>query len=756
MINNNFFKLYFIIPFFTLVAFSGSLNAAPESNFISTSAKADFSAISIQEILDEYSYINYSKDGLQPITSQTTRFDTIELINPLGITSSCGAIDINFDETLAILLRTFTQSLDLLPPFLLKNSMGFPDISNPKALFEFIYDTSTTIICSGESIVESAAEWGLKAAVDLTVKKKEGIAEKDTTKQESHMMKKLCAAAAKFDKSKKVTKSSDNKSAVSQSEATGKAEGISNVSAATKDCKIRYDGYKSFINLKIANMSLLEEKRKKSLDSSCDVLQNERLKDASKPADERMGYTKVLKLNPIYLSELQPQQITATFSGIDSNVVIQKDGTLESDITICKQCKKDSLKVNVPISAYKPAMLSSMHPIVYNLGYDYSILLNTCISSKAMIQAKSDISAENRDIYVKTCDILGDELSPFPLQLSDPSKPSLDFTQILVNKKSICDLTWFNIDNDQFIIDTIGYSTMALDRTRFIDIDGYNQINTPTLSELRTATKFLILEDFCEKKLIAEIELLDGAYLKNQEVNNMLTARDAKGIYIKIPAWRNNEIYVPPFLELASPLSSTTGTTTTLSTKLYKICEKSTKQKEYFVATTGDSLSPLSVNIIKITANTPEKLATELGFPSLHSTPIDSIRRFTKYDTEMLCDKKPGKTTCALDKLSCGINWNKAASREDTLHVNPESTNKDKDGNDAKIGDFAAYIKRKFDIDKKSAPSQKDFEFNEVLSGRRIEIDSLIEKWYGAIANNYLFNDLIQIEYQNRLNNLRF
>jgi hypothetical protein len=753
MINNNFFKLYIIIPFFTLVAFSGSLNASTENN-ISTSTTIDMGADSIQGVLDEYSYINYSKGKLQTITPQTTSFNKIELINPLGITSSCGTVDINFDETLAILLMAFTQSLELMPPFLLKNTFGFPDISNPKALFEFIYDKSTTIICAGESVVESIAEWGIKATVDLVVKKKEGIADEDKTDQESHMMNKNCAIAAKFDKSEKKTKSSDNKSAVSQSEATGTTDTIENISAATKDCKIRYDGYKSFINAKIADFKLLEAKRKKSLDSSCDVLQNEKLKDAAKPVDERMGYTKVLKLNPIYLSQLQPQKITATFSCIDSNNVFQKDGTLDSDIIIDKQCKKDSLKVNVPLTLYKPTLDSSMHSTIYKLGYDYQTLLSSCISPISMLQALGDNDPEGLDVYFEACKVVNSKLSPFPLELSDPSKPSLDFTQIIVNKKAICDLTWFNIDNDQFIVDTIGYSTMALDSARVKMTNGYQPMTSPSIADLRTATKTVILEDFCEKKLIADIKLLDQEYFSAQEVNNMLAARDAKGVYLKVPAWRNNEVYVPPFLELPSILPAASASTTT-SNKVYKICEKSQKQKEYFVATTDDSSTPLAVNIIKIKAKNLTELISELGFLSSESAPIESTR-FTKYDTEMLCDNKPGQTTCDLKKLSCGINWTKATLREDTLFDNPKSTNKDEAGNDSKIGDFAAYIKRKFEIDKKSASSQKDFEINEVLQGRRTEIDALVKKWYGTMDSNNLFNDLIQIEYQNRLNNLRF
>lgn len=765
MINNNLLKFAFIIPFFASVLLSGPANGTPKDNFISTNAHINFDATTIQEIIDDYSYINYSKDYLQPLSSNTTQFTTIELVNPLGITTGCGTVEANFDETLTILLNAFSQTLEVMPAFLIKNSLGFPDISNPKAVFEFIYDTTTTVICGAESGAEATVEWAFNEPWEHLSNLFSTTSDEESKLTDADQINHLCAQAAEKDEHTSQINAGENKSADDQTESTGIVELTVDMNEAMNKCKAKYDGYKSFINGKIKEVKLLEQKNKKTLKSSCDVLQNERLKDASKPKSDQMGYSKVIEINPIYISELQPHKIEADFNGIKSVVVLQKDSSVDSETIINREDQKDSADVYIPVMPTKTSIVSSMAPNVFKLASEYQRLLDICTSPKLFQESRLklsdadklsfDLSDAQLRAYKDTCPMINSKDSPFPIQLSDPDKPTLDFTKRLLNKKSLCDLTWFNIDNDQFIIDSIGYATMALDKTRFIlNPDNYTQITSPTLPELRAATRDVILEDFCQKKLVNDIDQLEDAFIKNIDTDKILTSRDADGIFLKAQPWRDNEVYVPPYLQLPT-LLSTGSNPPTISNKIVKICEKSPLQTEYFVATVDDS-NPAVTNIVKITASNIRDLVDELGFDDFESTPIESLFP-TKYETELICDKKAGESSCPANKpLACGINWNKSTSREDTLFENPKSTNKDKSGASDKIGDFAAYVKRKFDMDKKSAPSQLDFERNLILKGRRQQTTEVINKFNNTLINHYLFIDLREIEYQNRLNNLRF
>lgn len=753
MKNMDFNKLLFFIPFLVGVLLSTAPLASSNDNFISTSASADFGINSIQSIIDDYSYINYSQDNLLTITGQKTNYKTIELINPLGIKSDCGTVEANLDETLTILLKAYENSIEQMPQFLMKNIHGFPDIRNPKAVFEYIYDITTTLVCTGQSALLSGVEQGLNAPFIYLKNKFKTKTNENITTSDSQQINSSCKRIAELDQAKSKETAGENLAADTQSEGDSKVDFIHQLSENEKKCKAEYDGYKNTINLKIKMFKLLEEKNRVALKSSCDVLQNEKIKDAKKPKDERMGYSKVIEINPIYLSNLQPQSVRAKFSCIESNIQLETDSAISSEIRIDRQCIKNTSLVNVPITPYNPSINSSMASPVYKLGYDYSMLLNTCISPKSMKQVSSNITDAKLKEYSDTCDIINITQSPFPIQLSDPSKDTIDFTQILLNKKAICDLTWFNLDNDQYIIDTIGYATMALDKIRSNTNPDHYPIGSPNLADLRAATKAMILDDYCDKKLVAEIAHLEKEYIKNNITGSILVSRDAKGVFIKAPAWRNNEVYVTPNTPLPVALDPPTGITTTPTT-IHKICEKSPFQEEYYIATTDGTTSGIAT-IMTIAADNIDGLIDELGFDTPEEAPIEHLL-WTKYDTEMLCDKIPGLTSCELDKLSCAINWTEISDRKDYLLDNPNSTNKDEDGNADKLGDYAAYEKRKFELDKKSAPSQRDFEFNEIRKGRKQQISAIVDKFDSTIKNNFLFIDLNEIEFQSRLNNLRF
>lgn len=763
-------KLAFIIPFFTLVLFSNkhlfaSTQTSANDNFISTSAKVRFDKSTIQSIIDDYSYINYSKDYLRPLDASVTKFKTIELINPLGITSGCGTVDINFDETLTILLKAFQQTLEVLPPFLIKNSFGFPDISNPKAIFEFIYDTTTSLVCSGESVATATAEQAFNYPfAELFNKNNMGTDEDEQVVSAGQKMK-CSAIAADKDKDKKSSNTQKPKNAEDKTKGQGNVETTNEYSENFKKCKAKYEDYKSFVNAKIAKIKLLEEKNIKTLKSSCDVLQKEMMLDAKKPSSDRMGNSKTVTFSPVYLSELKSHKVVSKNRGIQGTIVLNKDGTLESEVIIDRERQKKETEVFVEPKPMPIYIDSSLDLTVFKLGSEYQRLLDICTSPKSMEHTITDLTAQKKDdfnftdsdfeIYKQTCDFLNNNNSPFPLQLADPNKPSADYTQRLLSKKAICDLTWFNIENDQFIVDSIGYATMALDKVRF-NAPGSNsiQIQSPTIPELRAATRRIILEDFCEKKLILDIQRLDVAFEKKTDTDMMLTSRDANGLYIKGLSWRINKVYVPTAFELPTPFASG-NTSPIVSTKIHTICEKHSNQTDYHVAFVDDTNPLTNVNIVKIPANNLTQLSSTLGFTDLKSSLFESLIP-TKYETELLCDKKPGKSSCSPDKLSCSINWeNKSNTRKDTLFSNPKSTNKDESGALNKIGDYEAYEKRKNEMDKISAPSQSDFE-KDVLDGRQKLADNKVNVFNDMLINNYLFIDLREIEYQHRLNNLRF
>jgi hypothetical protein len=618
-------------------------------NYNPFSSETVFNFTTINNLLSKDNYFNIKSSDLMSGTPEQANYDTITISNPLGITTGCGTVQANLEETLTIMLDSFKKALTKLPVYFIRNYLGFPDISNPKEVFNFIFDTTTTILCNAEAGIVQLGESGVSGGMTYLSNKYKTTASENKDDASGTQLFHICGSlGADLDDIEQEKETSTNPEATEKTEAKRKEDALTGQSSKYNTCKQKYEDYKAVIEAKIKKFKVYEKKAALELKSSCEVI------NQNSPSIRK----KTVHFNPIYVSQNQVQEtipelssgITTARSKINSDEV--KPGHREEDgqeILIDKESIRNDLKVPGKLELYRPG-ISNMSATVYRLGSEYANTITHCLNGFDSDQANQD----SRFSFI--CDKIDQSISPFPMILGS-SEVQNDFLKIIEKKKMFCDLTLFNSGDNQFLADTIGYVTKILGEEA-------SSFTEPTLLEYQTAVREVIENDYCDNKLYSDVRYLEVKMKENIESFYDRNRMYSEGLIIKMPIWEKKEIFV-------------TSSAVFDDRKVIKVCARAKEQEEYYIASIDPSITDMNeeteVSIIKVESTLISDFADKVESVS------DEIVN-TVLETEMLCSrttgsgkdektvKEAGKTTCKVKNLSCGINWEKDTDRKDNLY----------------------------------------------------------------------------------------
>lgn len=600
------------------------------------SSAITFNKDKIQWLLSKDGYHLNDLDNIQSDVKETRPMASYVLKNPISISTGCGTVTGNIDETLTLMLAAFKQKLKMLPRDYMKKVLGLPDINNPKEVFEFIYDTTTTMVCAGEAGVVQGMESVTWASVayfkDEFDMKFDESKETSVSTQVGHG----CPTQARDDENTEVKLSGTNKKGNESAEGGITEKGARGHNAKFNDCKQAYETYKTYIQGKVDRLSVYKEQAKQAKNTSCSVLAN------------KSGISEDFPLpNPFAKSsEADDDQILTADSKFSKLNINFSENGIKSEILVNKEAVVDEVSPEGTLKKYSD-LNNKISDSVFRVGRSYLNTLTECLN-----QYTSNDKADGMEIkeVPAICAKIDSPNSPYPVQLYNDKRAG--FFPLMETKKLICDTTLFNVDDDQFIADSIGYVTHLLGQDK------------PTIIDLRAATETMVLNDFCSTKYNEEIRQLSRSVDEKVRDKWLEIEDEVRGAITKMQSWQSREIFTLPTANYEGE-------------QVVKICQKSSKQKEYFVATVPanqEITDDTTANIKKIEVSDTAQLALAVN------SHVDAFLTYP-FDNEMLCKPNSGvglgkaADTCEVKHLTCGINYDKETDRTDNLYENQVDPN---------------------------------------------------------------------------------
>lgn len=670
-----------------LLEATNKIKNAPASA-IDTAVEFHLTLVQVNELLRSEDILQFQNSLFNSPTTPPG-FKSLIIDNPLKITTGCGTVEANLDEVLTILLKAFTDALEMLPSYFLRNSLGFPDLSNPKEIFNFIFDSSTTLICQTKAGITQVAETSIWAPFAYIKNKLSTIDLKSTQAASATQADHSCGSSAEQDDTSEKKTTSTNLTADEQAEADIEANAIVQQQKNYQLCKDDFEEYKSYIDAQVKKIKILGDIKTEQAASTCDTINSEISKE------KKYDYNVTLP-NPFYLDLSIPEpKCTGGLNGqiAKACTIMNFDSDEPSTEVVLSQSNIAKItEIPLAISSYQKDAPNEVQSEVFKIGTNYVELITHCLNGT------------DAPLYNGYCSEL-DNSDFFPVKFNYQalSLVNRDILKALEKKKIFCTITEFNVNTPSFIINSIGYATNLISGSS----EQYSIIDPDIL---RTATQTVVLNDFCTKKFDQDISRLKkhlNPYLSDIYTDNIYI--EEQKISRPIFKWAAREVF------MGMPLSYPVPVTTT-SKKIHKICTKHKDQTDYFIAVptlTGP------VDIIKI----PAANTTELSLALDDNNNILSVpTNFFKYETEMLCDGKAGETTCDISKLSCGINWEKTTARLDTLYENSETAAANPSASGS-LGDFRVCEKNQKALN--DTCTHKDFD-KMLTDGLKSEITKLI------------------------------
>ncbi len=660
---------------------------SPQTNPYSTVVPFDDKVIT--ELLDSDNFFHLNDTGFviesrdQNNNTKPT-YETISVSNPFQITTGCGTIKANLEDTLEVLLVAFSKSLKLLPAYFIRSVAGFPDTSNPKEVFEFIYDVSTSLICQTQSAVVSATEGAVSAVAEYsktTFKtKKESNEDDAAATQLGH----ICALLASKDSVVQKKTNTTNTEANKKIAAAVGSGAFKSQSLQSNKCKQSFEDLKKTIQAKIKRLSLYGKQAAKENNSICKNI-------AKTPPKE-----KVIYFSPIYISgdalkeaDSEDLRVIPEFSsgitlsrGIFDNSSFQAGESPNSDKEVLvdrKSLYNKIRRIEGKLRIY-PKTRTNLTQTVYDIGIDYANTISRCINGFDENTGSPDISGGWTSTDKDNCKKIeyGVEITqgsstitvnPFPMNFLRPEDERgnpTNFLDIVEKKKLFCDMTLFAANDPSFLTDTIKFVTEKVIQKR--------TDNIPQESYL-AAINEIILPDYCEIQLYSDIRYLEKKLLAKVEQLYEESNRFSEVLLLKMPTWKKNEIYFAPGTKYDGK-------------KVVKICAKHSKSKTYYAAVLPDAAEdegsltweeigkkPTSIVKIEVDGERPDDHIKNLSEEHLNGALVEEIAP-SILENEMLCEADPGKSSCLAKNLICGINFEKEEDRVDDL-----CDVHDKDGN---------------------------------------------------------------------------
>lgn len=564
-------------------------------------------------------------------------FKSIIIDNPLKITTGCGTVEANLDEVLTILLKAFTEALELLPSYFLRNSLGFPDLSNPKEIFNFIFDSSTTLICQTKAGITQVAETTIWAPFSYLKNILSTVDISNTQDAGASQANHSCASRAKQDETEEDKNTAQNTKGDEQAQNDIIASATPAQMKKYQNCKDDFEGYKSYIDAKIKKIKILSSLKTEQMDSTCAAI------DSEIAQKKKSDYTLTIP-NPFYLDLSTPEikctggqlgQITKACTKMNIDTDEPTTEVILSQSNIAK-----ITEIPLSLSSYENTATNEVQSEVFKVGSNYVDLISNCLNGT------------DTPLYNSLCnDLESSDYFPIKFNYQALSLDNRDILKALEKKKIFCTISKFNVNSNNFIVNSIGYASNLISGS----ISNHSIISPDIL---RAATETVVLNDYCTKKFDQDISRLKkhlNPYFSDLYINNIDI--EEQKISRPIFKWTAREVFIGSPLRYPMPVTIATQ-------KILKICTKHKEQLEYFIATPGLTGG---ADITKIPANSIAELSLALqDTNNLLSVPTS----FFKYETEMLCDGVAGQTSCDISKLSCGINWAKTMSRKDTLYKN--------------------------------------------------------------------------------------
>ena len=666
--------------------------------------------------------------GYEPIGSTTqknvaTRTETVRISNPFGISvSGCGTVSANLEETVEILLAALDNAIGLLPKIFLSNISGFPDLSNPKEVFNYVYDMSTTIACQGTSAITTAVESAINTPATYFNNLAKTVKEEETNAASDGQLNSLCQSLQRKDSNVQDAKKGENLSATGQTQGDAGLKATTTQNALFQKCKIKYEKYKEYINEEVMKMSIFKDLKAVELQTSCDILRDSKENDPqNKKAltswEDKFQEVEITVPNPFYLI-IQPPEIFSLETGsvmgsmeINANskdknmeIIVDKDKLLQSFLGVTGSLPYYSSEASASEASANFIKNNNISPEVYDIGTVYSNIITSCI--------------QNDKKYSKVCDDPYFKKN-FPIKFSNKDRiPSL--LKILKEKKLFCDITIFNEGSSDFQLSSIG---LAIYTYR----DKINIDYSPNLGELNHAISNIVIDDFCDTKMKIDIDLLEMSMLDSIDKTMDGMNQDQKNLLSASVYWKAMERYI------AMPILFSKS-----KEDVVKICDSHRNQKEVFIATESSAANCSTASIKKIEdckssgsewisspttirSISTRKKAIYTNFTIKNTTPPDKIKESQiesgvsmPFEIEMKCDKKPAKNgdTCEKSKLSCGINFDKKTQRSDELYSPSESD-----------GKYAKYAKKQL---KDNQPSSEYDFAKKITSGVKIDVNKIV------------------------------
>jgi len=724
-------KILFSILVVATVAFA---NPVEQISIKNNNFNIDISKLkeAINEIKTREIYENPNFNN--PGSTEPTYIHT-STINPTTITSGCGTIQANPNESIKVLSAVFSKAMGTIGNYSMNAVTGYPDSNNPKQMFLKGYDMATTMVCLGEVTkvqIPETAIW-----MPFANWKHERVTMKETTEDVGlkTQINKLCGSNDKNPDEEKDTKIvQENKTAEKQAPGDVKRKAILGEAAKFKECKERYVEYYDYIEEKIDRYYALDRKKEEEIKGSCEVIKL-KAKAQYKTDGEFMS--------PIYASNIVPETIKLP-GIIESSLVVKHPTKRDFNYKVNRIQLEQSLIVPGVLPLYKREKSVRLDSRVYEIGMNYANMITTCINGQdqqvTQLQTEFNPSAEDHGNCEK---FMGIGKGPFGYDLRPDTGSIIDFKDKVRIKEEFCRINDFRLEDDDFIIRTIGHVTKDIinqvkrqgDELRVDNIKS----QTYDIEDLRAAIKTVVLEDWCGFKLKKEKKQLK--VLKRKRISQLRAEVDARdlGILVKQPFLTSNELW---FAETGS------------SPSVYKVCTKAIGQEKLWIAKIEQPKEGQKTTQVKI----------EVKKAEIDSVPNVEISEgyHSKYETEMFCDGvvTTNGTVCSnLESLRCGINWDKRTSRSDSLYY----SNSSKDGNNklkedkfndskeikrletrtGETGDWDTYKEIMLDRSYKSYPTRFAFEA-EIARSIRLDYKKIIKARKTASKFEHLLIDQLE------------
>jgi hypothetical protein len=655
-----------------------------------TESKILFDQLSVNEILSDFDkFTTNQTKSLRTPTPPQARYDTIFLKNPFKITTGGGAVGVDWEDIFIVLAQALKDTLKKIPSHFLNNMSGFPDTRNPKAIFNYIFDTTTTLICQAQGTATQSAEsitWWKFAKTkweDLTTEASSDDGASGTQIND------MCGALTAKDEVEQTQKSSINKSADKKATADVEGKAIEGQFSKFQTCKNKYEDYKAYLFKELNQIDLLAKGSGiKRIQSTCEVIQRERT--TKKLWEYEDAYqSKSFSIPSLFTLSNDNRDIFKTSNGLITTITPTDDDS-DDAIPQLSVNRTEIYKriINLPgsLTRYNPQHNPNIttHKIPQIIGIRYANLITSCIDSDSTRKDNEDIEAgyaPNADNVF--CDALNSSNQfPYKFKYSGVSDPGINKSLInkVKEKSSFCRSTLFNKDNKDFIKNTIGFVSGL-----------YSEYSYPTQLEMEIAINEVILNDYCQDKYSQDIEKLK-VYMDDNLSKITTEAIDLPEMRLlnAYTRWLQKELHMPvPISDQNNQIVRT-------------ICQKSKSQPTYFVASSTNASDTLA-NIAEVTATNLSELKLQVAQPTQNII-IEGFSSYHKYDLSMKCEDTilQSGDTCDVNKIKCGINFTDTTTRKDKLYDNPSHKKQ--------WGDYDIYEEKKKNDKDKVPASYKDFE----------------------------------------------